>query len=167
MRDAIVRRHGRCMICGHSPRRPWADKPRECSQLCCHEIANGPFRQKALDKPFAILVLCWWCNGEVVTDKRRWPESRQLSLLRDKAPRDYDLAAYNALIGRGPDRITQEEVDAWTNRHNGSGLCISVRGQPLLALRRSCPMTFRPARAGCVDPRDRETGEAQHAKSQE
>lgn len=85
----------------------------ECSRLCCHEIACGPHRQKALDKPFAILVLCWFCNGEVVTDKARWPEARQLAVLKRKSPGDYDLAAYNLLRARNPNRITETDVDKW------------------------------------------------------
>lgn len=103
-----------CQICGHSPRRLWKDKPRECSELCCHEIANGPLRQKALDKPFAILVLCSWCNQYVVADKGKWPESRQLATLQRRSPERYSLVDYNALVNpRAPNRITQEEVDAW------------------------------------------------------
>ena len=70
-------------------------------------------RQQALDKPYAILVLCWGCNGEAVEDRAAWPEARQLALLQRLAPADYDLAAYNALVGRGPNRITQEDVDQW------------------------------------------------------
>jgi len=42
----------------------------------------------------------------------KWPESRQLAILRQKAPEDYDLIAYNRLVNENaPDRITQEEVD--------------------------------------------------------
>jgi hypothetical protein len=55
-------------------------------------------------------VLCWWCNGEEV-ERADWPESRQLALLQARRREDYDLAAYNALIGRGPARITQEDVN--------------------------------------------------------
>lgn len=99
------------MICGHFPGRPHSGKPAECSRLCCHEIANGTHRQKAIDKPYAILVLCWSCNSEVVTDKSLWPETRQLALLKRKAPEDYDLEAYNAIVGWGPDRITENDVD--------------------------------------------------------
>ncbi len=100
------------MICGHSPARPWRDKPRECSQLCVHEIACGVHRQRALDQPYACLVTCWWCNGHVVIDKRQWPEARQLAVLLVKSPADYDLAAYNRLVNpRAPNRITQTDVD--------------------------------------------------------
>ncbi|HDY64795.1 MAG TPA: hypothetical protein ENH84_01005 [Phycisphaerae bacterium] len=84
------------------------------SQLCCHEIACGTHRQKALDKPYALLVLCWWCNGYVVTDKGAWPEARQLALLKRRSPEDYDLVAYNLLVNpRAPNRITEKEVDAY------------------------------------------------------
>ena len=86
------------------------------SRLCVHEIANGVNRQAALDKPFALLVLCWYCNGHVVTDKGQWPEARQLAVLLEKAPEDYDLVAYNYLINpNAPKRIEQWEVDDWKN----------------------------------------------------
>ncbi len=101
------------MICGKSPQRPHGDKPLDCSNLCVHEIANGPLRRKALDKPYATLVLCWWCNG-LVTNKGVWPEARQLAVLLTEATKDYDLVAYNRLVNeRAPNRITQEEVDAF------------------------------------------------------
>lgn len=116
VREGLIAAHAKCMICGRSPKRPHRDKPHECSQLCVHEIANGPNRCKALDKPYACLVLCWWCNGAVVTDKGVWPESRQLALLRRCTPGNFDLAAYNQLINpRAPNRITLAEVDAFTS----------------------------------------------------
>ena len=102
------------MICAHSPAHPWRDKPRECSQLCCHEIANGPLRAAALDQPYAILVLCYFCNSYEVVNKVRWPEARQLAVLLRESPQDFDLAAYNALVNpRAPNRITLDEVKAW------------------------------------------------------
>lgn len=114
VRDGLLRRHAACMICRHSPAHPWRGKPRELSQLCCHEIAQGKHRHKALDQPCALLVLCAWCNLYVVTDKSAWPETRQLALLRRLSPRDYDLGAYNQLVNpRAPRRITPEEVRAW------------------------------------------------------
>ena len=104
------------MNCGHRPEQPHRDKPRECSQLCCHEIANGPLRDKALDQPYAILVLCYYCNSEEMEDSRKWPEARQLALLMAESPEDYDLTAYNALVNpRAPNRITQGEVDEFRN----------------------------------------------------
>lgn len=102
------------MICGHSPRRPWRDKPRQCSQLCGHEIANGPCRQAALDRPHSLLVLCWFCNSHVVTNKAVWPEPRQLCLLYVRAPEDFDLVQHNLLVRpQAPNRITMEEVLQW------------------------------------------------------
>lgn len=115
IRHRLIAEAQGCEICGHSPRHPHRGKPAECSQLCCHEIACGPNRQKALDKPFAILVLCWWCNGHVVVCSREWPEAKQLAVLRAARPGDYDLAAYNRLVNeRAPERITESEVDEWT-----------------------------------------------------
>ena len=85
--------------------------PRELSQLCCHEIANGPLRDAALDKPFAILVACWVCNGGCL---ERWPEAKQLAVLKFAAPENYDLEAYNKLVNpNAPNRITQAEVNHW------------------------------------------------------
>lgn len=84
--------------------------------MCVHEIANGIHRDAALDKPFACLVLCWWCNGHEVTDKGRWPQARQLAVLQAKSPRHYDLTAFNLLINpRAPQRITQGEVDVFVS----------------------------------------------------
>lgn len=104
------------MVCGHSPEHPWPRLPSECSVLACHEIARGPLRDKALDKPFAILVACWACNSGPLNDKREWPEARQLAVLQREAPEDYDLVAYNRLVcERAPNRITQEEVDDCNN----------------------------------------------------
>jgi hypothetical protein len=120
VREALIAERRRCEICGHSPAQPWKDKPRECSQLCVHEIANGPYRQKALDKRYATLVLCWWCNGSVVTNKRDWPEARQLACLRRNRPHDYDLVAYCRLVNeRAPNRIEPKEVDAFLSSVHG------------------------------------------------
>lgn len=114
VRDMLIAACGECMICGRSPKSPHRGKPPELSQLCCHEIANGPHRLKALDKPYAILVLCWWCNGNEVEDKAKWPQARQLALLQRRSPHNYDLAAFNSLVNpRAPQRITQDEVDEY------------------------------------------------------
>lgn len=73
-------------------------------------------REKALDKVYALLVLCWWCNGDEVVDKEKWPQSRQLAVLKAKCPESYDLQAFNFLVNpRAPNRITQEEVDFWSS----------------------------------------------------
>ena len=79
-----------------------------------HEIANGPLREKALDKLFALLVVCAYCNCYELTNKGKWPESRQLAVLKKKAPQNYDLHAYLMLTRpRALQRITQDEVDQW------------------------------------------------------
>ena len=79
-----------------------------------HEIANGQHREKALDKAYATLVLCWYCNGEVVTDKKAWPQARQLARLLTIDPASYDLPAFNLLVAvRATNRITQPEVLAY------------------------------------------------------
>ena len=113
MRDALIREAGECMICGCNEKRPKHRIP-ELNRLCCHEIANGPSRQKALDAPASILVLCWYCNGHEVEDKGQWPEARQLAVLLSKSPHHYDLAAHNFLVNpNAPRRIEQHEVDYW------------------------------------------------------
>ncbi len=79
-----------------------------------HEILCGPLRQKALDQVYALLVTCWHCNGSVVTDKRVWPEARQLAVLLQHAPENYDLAAFCRLANEhAPHRVTQSEVDVY------------------------------------------------------
>lgn len=98
-RDSLIQQVGRCERCG--TRR---------ARLCVHEIANGPLRQKALDKPYAVLVLCWPCNG-LATDKGTWSEAAQLKCLKESRPDHYDLASYNFLVNpRAPERITEAEV---------------------------------------------------------
>jgi len=109
-RQQLVRETGHCEICKHDPSRVrpggivWA--------LHVHEIARGQHRQKALDKRFALLVCCYLCHVERLDSRAEWPEARQLAALKRSRPRDYDLAAYNELVGYGPERITEEEVSA-------------------------------------------------------
>ena len=109
-RRQLIREVGRCEICGYCPAfrqlLGW-----ELYSLVVHEIARGPNREKAQDKGYATLVVCGACHEDKVSSKKEWPESRQLAALKRSRPQDYDLAAYNKLVGRGPDRITEEEVD--------------------------------------------------------
>lgn len=106
VRDELIAQVGRCEVCGIRPGQTWL------SNLCVHEIANGKNRQKALDKRHAVLVTCIQCNCIEVEDKARYPEARQLAILRKSRPDDFDLVAYNALVNpRAPNRITLEEVD--------------------------------------------------------
>lgn len=111
VRDELISRVGCCEICGASPARPRRGVPLDLSQLCCHEIANGPLREKALDQPYALLVLCWYCNGHEVVDKSEWPEARQLAVLAESRPEDFDLEAFCYLMNpRAPNRVTLDEV---------------------------------------------------------
>lgn len=109
-REALVDRVGHCEYCGAYPGIQ-NGRMQQLNQLCVHELANGPLRQKALDQPYAVLVLCWGCNG-LATDKGTWSEAAQLKCLRDSRPEDYDLVAYNKLVNeRAPLRIEPWEVD--------------------------------------------------------
>jgi hypothetical protein len=84
------------------------------ASLAVHEIADGTHRQKALDKPYAVLVLCWECNSGPFKDRTEWPESRQLALLARRRPRDFNLQAYLELTSpKAPRRIEIEEVLEW------------------------------------------------------
>ena len=106
-RDWLRFHVGQCEVCGVKPKHnQWL--------LDVHEIARGPNRLKALDKPYAVLVLCRWCHMDRIHGNETWPEARQLWYLRKSRPSDFDLVSYNKLIGYGPDRITVEDVDQWT-----------------------------------------------------
>lgn len=119
MRDELKAEVGHCEICGHDPRRirpgriAWA--------LHVHEIARGVHRQKAQDKRFALLVVCWLCHNDKLPSRREWPEARQLAALKRSRPQDYDLAEYNELVGRGPKRITEEDVEGWLSSKRARG----------------------------------------------
>lgn len=107
-RRELIQRVGHCEMCGHSPRS--ARTGDVAWSLCVHEIARGSHRQKALDAAYAVLVLCYLCHAEIHEGKERWTEARQLGLLRRSRPEDFDLEAYNRLIGLGPNRIAEEDV---------------------------------------------------------
>jgi hypothetical protein len=108
------------MICGCRPETKNGRIP-ELNQLCVHEIANGSHRQKAQDKPYACLVVCWGCNA-ALNDKARWPVARQLAVLKKRSPDDFDLPAFNYLVNpRAPDRVTMAEVDRWEIEEPYSG----------------------------------------------
>lgn len=111
-RKQLIQAVGRCEVCGHDPAR-WLINGRILWHLECHEIARGPLRQKALDKPYAVLVVCFRCHDDKVSDKSEWPESRQLAALKKSRPGDFDLASYNQLVGRSPTRISEEDVSQW------------------------------------------------------
>ncbi len=116
-RNDLVVRVGKCEVCGHGPLNPWKDRPPKCSGIHCHEIANGPNRQAALDKPYAILVSCNYCNQDRLTDRKEFPEARQLAILQVSRPEDYDLRKYLELTSpNAPNRIEQWEVDRYRTK---------------------------------------------------
>jgi hypothetical protein len=114
LRKELIAEVGRCEICGHDPQRQLCGSVQW--DLCVHEIARGAHRQKALDKRYAVLVLCWACHTMRIHGTEHWPEARQLAVLKRSRPDDYDLAAYNALIGYGQNRITEDDVLAAKER---------------------------------------------------
>jgi len=98
VRDAL-RAKGRCEVCGRRDR-----------QLDVHEISRGVHREKALDKLFALLLVCRGCHEELGS-AAVWPEARQLALLAEERLHDWDLVAYlNMTNPRAPKRIELEEV---------------------------------------------------------
>jgi len=111
VRDALILEVGRCEVCG---KRPAVVLPRV--NLWVHEIARGSHRHEALDKRFATLVVCRPCHMDEIHSRLGWPEARQLAVLKRRRPRDYDLAAYNELVGADPDRITEADVLAYERR---------------------------------------------------
>ncbi len=100
-----------CEVCGHDPTR--VQSGGVAWSLVCHEIARGPTRLSALDQSYAVLVVCFNCHQEIHFGKEPFPEAKQLACLKLSRPQDYDLQAYNALKGRGPNRITEEDVEEW------------------------------------------------------
>lgn len=112
-RDKLVADVGECENCGCSPTNRNGRMP-ELTRLAVHEIASGVHRQAALDKPFAVLVLCWQCNGGPFQNRGEWPESRQLALLARRRPQDFNLQAYLELTSpNAPRRIEIQEVLNW------------------------------------------------------
>lgn len=115
MRQRLVNEIGQCMACGYSSRNPNPAFPIGLSKLCCHEMLRGSYRQKVLDEPAALLVLCVRCNCHEFTDAGKWPIPRQLCLQQNRAPDWYDLRRFNELKSQfAPQAITQAEVDAYT-----------------------------------------------------
>ncbi len=99
-RKALLFEIGVCELCGS----------RSFPHL--HEIARGQARLRALDKRFALLLLCHSCHMERIHNgPEKWPEARQLALLKRNRPKDLDLEAYNKLVGYGPKRITMEDLE--------------------------------------------------------
>jgi hypothetical protein len=106
LRDSLIKQAGRCMVCSVSTKQ---------ARLACHEILNGGLRDKTLDEPCSLLVLCWNCNSNEMTDKQKWPAARQLAVLQSKSPEHYDLERFNWLRNpKAPNFVTQEEVDGYS-----------------------------------------------------
>ncbi len=112
-RDKLVEDVGECENCGCSPSKRNGRMP-ELTRLAVHEIASGVHRQNALDKPYAVLVLCWECNSGPFQNRAEWPESRQLALLAQRRPKDFNLFAYlNLTSPRALKRIEISEITKW------------------------------------------------------
>ena len=112
VRDRLKADVQKCEICGCDPRRSWAwwlDLV-----LDVHEIARGEHREKALDKRYALLIVCRRCHVLRLSSPAEWPEARQLAALKRSRPADYDLAAFLKLKNpNAPKAVTQDEVDKW------------------------------------------------------
>ena len=100
VRDGLRREIDHCEIC---------EKTR--CVLDVHEICRGVHRQKALDKRFALLVVCRIPCHEELGSAAKWPEARQLAMLARSRPMDFDLAAYLELTSpNAPRRIEIKDV---------------------------------------------------------
>lgn len=116
LRNELVKSTGRCMVCGASPKER-RHRVAELNQLCCHEILNGPLRDKVLDEPSCLIVACWYCNQNQLDSKGEWPLSRQLAVIKAKAPERYDLE--RVLTLRNPNAmqyVTEDDVDYWVEK---------------------------------------------------
>lgn len=115
-RTALIDQTGQCMLCGTSPRRP-IHAMEALNQLCCHEILNGPLRDKVLDERSCLIVACWYCNQYELDNKGDWPLPRQLAVIKAKAPERYDLKRVLELRNpRAMNYVTEDEVDVWYER---------------------------------------------------
>lgn len=99
VRLALIERIGRCECCG---------KRFPPNMLACHEVAGGQWRQKALDQPYALLVVCQVKCHAIVQDE---PKERQLARQYLSDAGRYDLEAFWRLRCRR-EVPTQAEVDA-------------------------------------------------------
>lgn len=102
VREALRSEVGRCEISGTMG-----------VPLDIHEICRGVHRQKALDKRYALLVVCRRSHEELGS-AATWPEARQLAVLAERRLFDFDLKAYlNLTNPRAPNRITLQEVQEY------------------------------------------------------
>lgn len=102
VRDALRAEVAECEVCGN-----------DRVSFDVHEICRGVHRQKALDKRYALLLVCRSCHEELGY-AGEWPEERQLALLAERRPLDFDLVAYlNLTNPNAPRRIEIEEIEAY------------------------------------------------------
>ena len=100
MRDALRKEVGHCEICGTTR-----------GTLDVHEIARGVHRESALDKRFALLVVCRSCHDGKLSSAEEYPEARQLAILARSRPVDFSLSSYIELTSpKAPRRIEIAEV---------------------------------------------------------
>lgn len=121
LRASLVRYVGKCELCGTSPEKP-RHRFMDHNRLCCHEVLNGPLRQKVLGEPSCLIVACWRCNGDELNSKGDYPLVRQLAVIKARAPWRYDLRRVLEL--RNPNAmnyVTEDEVDEWIRRDSRSG----------------------------------------------
>lgn len=98
-REKYRRKFKQCQNCG---------EPRKH----IHELVTRGQSSKAVEYRCCFLALCEDCHNEIHRTSE-WPIERQLALKQRVDPEGYDLAKVNELRGRGPNAITQEEVDEW------------------------------------------------------
>lgn len=102
VRDTL-REIGKCEICGKTT-----------GKLDVHEICRGVHREAALDKPFALLLVCRRCHEDKLGSASEWPEARQLAALAKSRPSQFNLQAYLELTSpRAMRRIEINEVLEW------------------------------------------------------
>ena len=103
--------------------KPLRDEWREraCAYLGCiakaddvNEITRGPSRERALDKPYAVLAVCRKHHDEI----QNWPLAKLLALKRLADPTEYNrveclrLRVFGGEIDRMDNAVTEDEVTA-------------------------------------------------------
>lgn len=103
IRDGLREEVGCCEICGRS----------RCA-LDVHEIARGVHREACLGERCALLVVCRRCHDDKLSHVAEWTEARQLAILAESRPLDFNLARFLEITSpRAPRRIEIDEVLAW------------------------------------------------------
>lgn len=111
---ATMRDEPRCWVCGHGPQNPRPGQPYHLNNIAGHEIANGQNRLRCMGLACGVLAACQWCNLYELTNKAKWPESRQLAVLLARAPHSFNLPKYlGTFYPRAPNRVTLQEVLQW------------------------------------------------------